>query len=270
MGHPLSFPMGIAVRTIGAYAQELLREGATAVVVARTSRALFLAVEGEMVWVSAPAFPHRRALLAARPPVWPEGLVLHVEGRALLDGAHEPLHLGGAAVWSAPALPPPPPDLTRRAHALARPFAPALAHAHRGLGAARVAAVHEALRAGDGPGLAAAARNLLGCGPGLTPLGDDFLGGVFFALRAARCPWWPGEVPAFLAWARARTPRLSHALLADLSQGHGPEPLHALTLALFTGAVREAQLRACDLLGMGQSTGAGLLAGVLAVWSALS
>lgn len=68
---------------------------------------------------------------------------------------------------------------------------------------------------------------LIGLGPGLTPAGDDFVGGAMIALRAF------GHVAAaerIAAWAlplaKARTNRISRAHLECAARGEGHEALH--------------------------------------------
>lgn len=269
MGHPLSFPMSVFVRSLGTLAHALLREGQSLQVFARTSQTLFLSTGGEVVWVSRGSMGHRRALLVERLPDWPEGLVLRVIGKSLVDGSGEPLFFGHAALWSPPPLPCPPADLPLRASTLALTYAQPLEPVREMLGAQRLARISKAIRARDGLGLLEVAGDLVGWGPGLTPLGDDFLGGVLFALNAAQEPWVDEERPRLMAWAQDRTSKLSLTLLSDLSQGYGPEPLHHLALALFTRSLEEAKPKVQELLSLGHTTGVALLFGALLAWSAL-
>ena len=260
--------MKVYAQVIGEHAWALLNEGHSMAVLARTSQALFLSVEDQVLWISPSPVLHRRALLVPRLPQWSEGVILTVKGGCAGGGGHEALGFWGAARWFPPVLPPPPLDLAARAARLARHFAAPCAQVVEWLGDRRVCGVQEAIRAKDGPGLEEVARGLVGWGPGLTPLGDDFLGGVVFALRAARQEWTPAG-PALVAWAQGQTTSLSFSLLSDLSQGHGPEPLHALALALFSGAEDAARTAAQRLLVVGHSTGPGLVFGALWAWAAV-
>jgi hypothetical protein len=136
-------------------------------------------------------------------PLLPNGVVLTAPpetGRLVLDGAH---------VWD--------PTLRLRETAF--------------LGGAGAETPLERAVAARDPGLAAAAaRQLIGRGPGSTPEGDDAIA-VTAALVAAG-PWdaalkaaWLGAVlPDDL---RARTPALSATLLELATQGAIAEPLHA-------------------------------------------
>ena len=113
-------------------------------------------------------------------------------------------------------------------------------------------------------------RELVGLGPGLTPSGDDFLGGLLFAAHFLKTAYpesfcWEQEaVTDLVEWAQTQTNPLSHAILSDLALGHGPEPLHDVVNSLLTGqdleCVREAVTR---LLGIGHTSGWDMLAGML-------
>jgi hypothetical protein len=112
-------------------------------------------------------------------------------------------------------------------------------------------------------------REVAGLGPGLTPSGDDFLGGLFFVahfLHRAYPKSFPGaeaDVSDFLDWAKTRTHPISYAIFSDLVMGHGPEPLHELVDILLRG--RENQFLAVDaalrLTRIGHSSGWDMLAG---------
>jgi hypothetical protein len=110
---------------------------------------------------------------------------------------------------------------------------------------------------------------LVGLGLGLTPSGDDFLGGLLFTayhLKSAY-PWefrWDrGLIPDFLDRACPLTNRLSYTILEDLAHGHGPEPLHALVNSLLRGEPSHSLDDVQRLTGIGHSSGWDMLAGVL-------
>ena len=96
---------------------------------------------------------------------------------------------------------------------------------------------------------AAAARALIGRGPGLTPVGDDRLAATAAVVAAGRWPereaWLRAVVPADL---RARTTALSATLLELAARGQAIEPVHGL----FGPHWRAALAR---LLRIGHSTG---------------
>jgi hypothetical protein len=111
---------------------------------------------------------------------------------------------------------------------------------------------------------------LVGLGPGLTPSGDDYLGGLLFTahrLKAAyptEFSWGAGPVLDFLYRARPQTNRISHTILSDLAHGHGPEPLHDLVNSLLQAEKARPLLSSVDrLIGIGHTSGWDMLAGVL-------
>jgi len=118
------------------------------------------------------------------------------------------------------------------------------------------------------------ARALIGLGEGLTPSGDDFVGGWLFAahhLRAAypdALRWDQREVDDLLEYARSRTNVISYALLCDHARGQSVEPLHDWLAALLCGASsREMAMRARRVRALGHTTGKALLAGAQArIW----
>lgn len=114
-------------------------------------------------------------------------------------------------------------------------------------------------------------RDLIGLGPGLTPCGDDFLGGLFFGVHRLQ-EAYPGRLRSdaqsisnLIQWARSRTHPISHAVLGDLAIGEGPEPLHTLLRLLLKGGDLDGRtMDAVDgLLKIGHTTGRWILAGVL-------
>jgi len=123
---------------------------------------------------------------------------------------------------------------------------------------------------GDFPDLTRKGKEMIGLGPGLTPSGDDFLGGLFFAARSLHQAypedfrWEEDAVLELLGWAKTRTHPISHAIFSDLALGHGPEPLHDLIGGLLDGRdldpVMEAALR---VTAIGHSSGWDLLAGAV-------
>jgi hypothetical protein len=111
-----------------------------------------------------------------------------------------------------------------------------------------------------------AATRLLGLGPGLTPSGDDFLGGLLIALRllnrddlAARL--WAGLEAA----AMRRSVELSVAHLGAAAAGRGGAALHAALNALVTGRADDlpAVLERIDAIG--HTSGWDALAGAVTV-----
>jgi hypothetical protein len=112
------------------------------------------------------------------------------------------------------------------------------------------------------------AEALVGLGEGLTPSGDDFLGGLFFARFLLSCSypyihfWDPDDLPKWVDAHRSRTNQISFAFLKDNASGHALEPLNQFGIALLTNQpVEIVTSAASDLITVGHSTGWSLLAG---------
>lgn len=112
------------------------------------------------------------------------------------------------------------------------------------------------------------ATALIGLGPGLTPSGDDFAGGLLFAIKILQTAY-PNlklvnqTIP--IEKYQSRTHLISFTLLQDLANGHGVAPLHQI----MTGILRGDSFDSIDpfisqLTQIGNSTGWDLLAGLLA------
>jgi hypothetical protein len=137
-------------------------------------------------------------------------------------------------------------------------------------------ALAEASRALDVDRAMAGVRALIGCGPGLTPAGDDLVVGLLAGLRCTR-----GDDPArdrFLralgagvTAAAAATGEISRACLRQALVGEVAEPLAKLAGAIAGGAPPlEVEAAAGRALSVGHTSGgdgvAGLLLGMRA-WS---
>ncbi|MBM3130332.1 MAG: DUF2877 domain-containing protein [Chloroflexi bacterium] len=119
------------------------------------------------------------------------------------------------------------------------------------------------------------ARALIGLGEGLTPSGDDFVGGWLFAayhLHATypkNARWDQRAVDDLLEYARTRTNVISYALLRDHARGQSIAPLHEWIAALMCGAgAPEIEAHAQRVRALGSTTGENLLAGALAAITA--
>jgi hypothetical protein len=111
------------------------------------------------------------------------------------------------------------------------------------------------------------ALRLLGVGAGLTPSGDDLVGGAFFArsvfaARVAAPEAWRGAGRLVAAAAPGRTHPISAALLGDLVAGQGWASLHDLAAALAHQAGATGEEAARRLVRLGHSSGWDLLTGV--------
>ena len=115
------------------------------------------------------------------------------------------------------------------------------------------------------------AEALIGLGPGLTPSGDDFVGGLLFAayhLKEA----FPGDlywdmdaIGGLIARSRSMTNPISHALLGDFALGQGYEAMHDLMDGILTGdADFDAASHVLRVTSIGNSSGWDMLTGLLA------
>jgi hypothetical protein len=128
--------------------------------------------------------------------------------------------------------------------------------------------VVQASREGNVPEVLRAGTGLLGLGLGLTPSGDDYMGGLLFTAHhlakayPGSIPYQPEALHHFLALSRSATNLISRAILSDLVHGHGPEPLHELVSAVIRGDIRsEVEASARRLAQIGHSSGWDMLAG---------
>jgi hypothetical protein len=121
-----------------------------------------------------------------------------------------------------------------------------------------------AVRANDASGFVNAALPLLGLGEGLTPAGDDFVGGALFGRRcraAGSSSEWDAAIGRLLDEARTRTHPLSAQLLSDLAAGEAWAPLHDLAGALAARQPDAVRSAAKALTAIGHSSGWDLLGG---------
>jgi hypothetical protein len=123
------------------------------------------------------------------------------------------------------------------------------------------------LRQKEYAGLPQAALNLIGLGEGLTPSGDDFLGGLFFA-RLFMEHTFPGAITEnwnyseFIRNARNLTNEISFTLLQEHALGHTWEPLHELATGLLEDcSTMDLLPHMRRLVTIGHSTGWDLLTG---------
>lgn len=117
-----------------------------------------------------------------------------------------------------------------------------------------------------GNALAHEAAQLIGLGPGLTPSGDDYLGGVLVALR------WLGrgtQTESLWRWLEprlaGRTNPISAAHLAAAAAGQAHEALHEMLDDLSAWQVPDLHPRLARLDAVGHTSGWDALAGIVAV-----
>jgi len=147
----------------------------------------------------------------------------------------------------------------------------------------RILNFQNALKAGDPEKIAEGSIKLLGMGPGLTPLGDDFLLGVLLTLnrwghvispraldqQESSFPSQDANLTQSLNQVirentQLKTTRISTSLLACAMEGAADERLLKVLDGLFTGSlITENDLR--YLLRWGNSSGITALAGMISV-----
>lgn len=147
----------------------------------------------------------------------------------------------------------------------------------------RILAFQNAMGAGDQEKLAKAALQLLGLGPGLTPLGDDFLLGVLLALnrwghvltidlrenpnseKGGSSPIQVSDLnQIILENTPLKTTQISASLLACAVEGAADERLLVILDGLFSGSeITQNEMR--NMLRWGNSSGITVLAGILSI-----
>jgi hypothetical protein len=291
----------IHIEQMGEKARAWLGTGLHGEVLASVSNAIYLRSDtDEVLWVAAGKAPmHQRCLQTAAPlPSLMPGTPFHVQHQTLQIGTNVNFDFATAAVWR-PA-PIPARDVLERREIWARlshlvsleqlsqargfgTFIPEILDLHRtGAIATRLVPTNPILATAQPivldtlracvenrvllvPYLAAA---LIGLGPGLTPSGDDFVGGLLFTLQVLRTVY-PHAYPLANAFVlesfRGWTHPISFALLQDLAAGCTIAPLHQIIHGILCGeSLQTIQVSVSRLLQVGHSTGWDLLAGVLA------
>ena len=117
--------------------------------------------------------------------------------------------------------------------------------------------------------LSETAMELAGLGEGLTPSGDDFLGGMIFCLHLlwktypeTQDNFW--NYSAFIEACKTRTNLISFTFMKEHANGHALEPLHKFTNALLEGQPIDTLMQyANEIIHVGHSTGWDMLTGTL-------
>jgi hypothetical protein len=236
-------------------------------VVAPLSSSFYAAAAGQLIWIGGPGTTmHPRAVLVDDVPSPSEGATVRIS-------------VDDVTPWRPASLPSPSPSTRDAARKLResivnvgepRGLARLLTVDHAGdfvLDKARshVTGLARACAEDDTSAFADAARPLLGLGPGLTPSGDDFVGGALFARRAlvGMTPAWEAAATRLVADAVTLTHPISARLLADLAAGEAWAPLHDLAAALAAEDVERAITTARAVTLLGHTSGWDLLAGLL-------
>jgi Protein of unknown function (DUF2877) len=123
----------------------------------------------------------------------------------------------------------------------------------------------KAMTTGDAsPELVRAATLLVGLGPGLTPSGDDFLGGLFLSLSALgqtelRDGLWDALAPEM----DLLTTGLSGAHVAAAADGLASDQVHKALNAILANDAAELPAHIAILRGIGHCSGCDTLAGIM-------
>ena len=286
---------------IGKTALSLLTPGACGQVLAGFSRAAYLVTEqAELFWLTSENAPmHLRGMQISGPfPQLAAGEKFFNDGRCIRIAPDFQLDFGDAYTWAVPVIPAetalPIEKIPVRVKSLfldsfdfsqARGFGrlipkifsraasqpdgetesdPVLALAWPGIDK-----IAQACLLRDMPRLLQAANALVGLGEGLTPSGDDFLGGLLFCINTMQ-RLYPDFIyldssaqSLFIASAGKRTHLISFTQLKDCANGQAVEPLHEWIHSILSDQPPDSTRPASCLTQIGHSTGWDLLAGAL-------
>ena len=292
------------VSSIGEGARGWLSPGQRGEVLAVVSRAVYLLTEeSELVWlIGEPGPMHRRGLkLSSSLPRLAIGSTFDVQGEILVTSSGDALDFSHSTVWKTPLLSSgkvvtyvrlpelllvfykqcvdcySPTGLGSLIPAVLRmighrSFAPERGQEDMLSSAAwpAIAGIVRACLAHDYQHVLSHAEQLVGLGDGLTPSGDDFLGGFFYGMRLLY-QTYPGGLDLtnwnysdFILRCRPLTNLISFTLLKDHAEGHALEPLQRLANSLLMDRPDRLIPLAGELIAVGHSTGWSLLTGFLA------
>ncbi len=115
------------------------------------------------------------------------------------------------------------------------------------------------------------AHTLLGLGPGLTPSGDDFVGGIMIALHIAGHSEISDQLwRSVSAVAGERTHQIARAHLEGASKGMGSAAVHQLLNAVLAGRNGDHAELIKDIDQLGHTSGWDIIAGAICVFDLLS
>lgn len=280
------------IAELGPIAARAFASRARAHVVAPFARSAYVDIAGALVCIGVPELGSGPLNALLPSAVAMQALLASLHDEAPVAGEASGVRVGGVVLDFAHARrwrPVPialPLDLTKLARGLERvrrvahegtpdegfAFMVARARSSNALGAAGLCAA-EALQRWLAQGdamtdLPEAIAALIGLGPGLTPSGDDFVGGALVALHAY------GHRPAarrLAAWllpvAKRTTHPVSVAHLAAAGEGFGSAALHACLHDIVEA--RDPRANVDRLSAIGHTSGWDALAGVVAVADAL-
>ncbi len=259
---------------IGQVARRLIAQDRSGQVLARVTGAIYLVLDnGEMCWLASRGVPmHARGISApCNQSRVRQGTRFEVRAGRLHLEKDLSVDCAAAAIWRPPVIDPG--RIARPEEVLARVNQLQEHIEGNGLPDRANSIVHDVESACLDRDLARAVwscQALIGMGPGLTPSGDDFIGGLLFTLSRLHPVYpdlmkWDRQLAERLCkYARTRTNIISYHLLRDYANGLGAEPLHRL-LADLLSAETNGHLAdsARQVVGIGNTSGRELLAGAL-------
>jgi hypothetical protein len=288
---------------MGTYARTLLNASVKGDVLAAVSSAIYLQTHNdEILWIGKERMPHhRRGIQLDRWNAWSErGSTFHVSGSTLYLGSDWQIKTADAVSWCAPeidlSLLLPIRGVTARWIEFCRSYKPPRSEGFSALiGLIKNTVLPASFPADlylvnpselialpviksmidcclkrDLVGVLHHGQGLIGLGCGLTPSGDDFLGGLLFTINTLRhlyideLRFLTEDLQPWLETAKSRTHPISYALLQDHAAGSGVEALHHFVYSFFRQGSTEAILKyARQLENLGHSSGMDLIAGVL-------
>jgi hypothetical protein len=286
---------------IGKTALSLLTPGACGQVLAAFSKAAYLITEqAELFWLASEDTPmHLRGMrIAGAFPQLAAGEKFFIEGRCIRIASDFKVDFGDAFTWTVSGVPADTAleiekiplrvkrlflssfDLSQASGfgrlipkilslALGQPGEETEIDPVLALGWNGIHKIAKACLTGNMSGLLKEADALVGLGEGLTPSGDDFLGGLLFCVHCLE-RIYPGfiyldssEQASFIESARKRTHLISFTLLKDLINGQAFEPLYELIHLILSDQPPVSFRPVSCLTQIGHSSGWDLLAGAL-------
>ncbi len=295
---PVDLPAHIL--QMGAVARACLMPGQRGKVLAAFSKAIYLLADaGELFWLGTDEIPmHQRcAQISAQLPGLSAGALYQVEEHCLTIDPGFRDDINHASPWNAPRL-----DLNHVVEIIKLPahsaafFSKLDLSQAQGFGAFIPHLLSLAQNESISPSLALTdpvlrfarplvldmaraclnrqpnrisknANALIGLGAGLTPSGDDFLGGWLFAVKTLQVAYpglnfSPYHIPIEIY--RSRTHVISFTLLKDLASGQAIAPLHYIVNGLLTAEpLNSIDSFIPQLTQIGHSTGWDMLTGLL-------
>lgn len=294
----------VHIETIGEAVRDLLTPQMRGKVLAVVSHAAYLLSEqDELFWLAAKNIPlHRRCIrVAGSFPGLTVEAPFNVNDHRLVIGSKTVFDFSQASIWEPPHISPgctlPVAELPKRLCAISSILeglpapvgfgslipdflliAQCQGEPHPHETSARIPvyarpAVMEIARAclvHDFHGIMNQADGLVGLGEGLTPSGDDFLGGLLFCKRILQNSYadvlnfeFPGLLD-FIENTKASTNIISYTFLRDHAEGCAIDTLHQFFNAFLTGQpMDDLRQIASKLIDIGHSTGWDLLAGLV-------